>query len=168
MRATDHRGGVAMAAAVIVFTAIPGGAAGDGAEGGTRLSGSAQETEAVMVAAGRWVIERLPPGKVCLDPHRSGQGTDEAVIERVGRALSAELRTLEETRECTDVMDPASCSLNADALMAIARPRIDGRSASVRVYTWHASGSIREPVAKRTWDLELRRESGGWTVVSGS
>ena len=162
-------------AAVLVAGSIPAGVAAVGAAGpvaGSETAGAlgpaAQETEAVMVAAGRWVLERMPDGRVCLDPHRSGQGTDEALLERVGQALSAELRTLEETRQCTDVMDPASCTLDAAALIAIAHPRIDGANATVKVYTWHASDSIREPVSKRTWDLELRRGPGGWAVVDGS
>lgn len=157
-------------AVLIALTAV-GSRPADGMEARswtTELDGSGQESsEAAMVAAGRWVRDRLPDGRLVVDPHRTGEGVGDAVVEGVARALGASLGTLEETRRCEDVMDPSTCTLDAAALIAIAPPSLDGDRGTVRVYAWFASDSPREPVGKRTWDLELRRDAGGWRVVSG-
>jgi hypothetical protein len=83
----------------------------------------------------------------------------------VASALGAELGTLEDTRRCTDVMDPSSCRLDAAVLLAIAPPKITRDEARVRIYAWYRQSSAREPVGKRSWDLTLRRSGGGWQVV---
>lgn len=121
------------------------------------------DSEAVMVAAARWARQGLPAGPLRLDPHRSGQAA-EAVARRVASALGGELGTLEDTRRCTDVMDPSSCQLDAAVLLVIGAPSIRGDEASVRVYAWYRQDSAREPVAKQSWDLTLRRAGGDWEV----
>jgi hypothetical protein len=121
----------------------------------------------VMIAAGRWALDRLPGGAVRMDPHRSGEGKDQAVVERVARALGAELATLEETRRCDDVMDPSTCRLESAALLAISPPRVDGDRAQVKVYAWVAEDSPRAPVSQQSWQLQLRRSGSGWEVVGG-
>jgi sirohydrochlorin ferrochelatase len=159
---------------VMILLAVPAMSAaapgGVGARhGGGEPAATAQESpEAIMVAAGRWVQEQLPDGRLVLDPHRTGEGVGEAIVERVARALDASVGTLEDTRRCVDVMDPSTCTLDAAALIAISPPSRDGDRATVRVYAWYATDSPREPVAKRNWELQLRRETGGWRVVSGS
>lgn len=126
-----------------------------------------QAEEAVMTAAAEWARERLPQGALRVDPHRTGQGVGQGVAQRVARALGADLGTLEETRSCTDPLDASTCTLQTAALLAISAPRIDGDRATVRVYAWHRQSRPREPVAKRSWDLELRRTAGGWQVAGG-
>lgn len=123
--------------------------------------------EAVMVAAAEWVLERVPGGEVRVDPHRSGAGKDRARVERVARTLGARLGTLDELRECTDVMDPSTCTLGVDRLLAIASPRIDDDEARVKVYAWYRADSPSEPVAQRSWELRLTREGPVWRVVAG-
>lgn len=160
-----------VAVAALLATPAGGAAAGVGEPVGVRpgvgvVIGQDPVAE-VMAAAGRWALERLPEGRVRLDPHRSGEGKDRSVVERVAGALGAELGTLEETRRCEDAMDPATCRLASTVLLAIAPPRIDGDSARVKVYAWYDSGSVRSPVAQQSWQLELRRSGSGWEVVSG-
>lgn len=121
--------------------------------------------EAVMVAAGAWALDRLPAGQTRLDPHRSGAGKDAARVRRVAQALGAGLGTLDESRQCTDTMDPATCKLSVDRLLAISAPRVDGDEARVKVYAWYRSSS--PPVAQQSWDLVLRHSGGSWRVVSG-
>lgn len=121
--------------------------------------------EAVMVAAGEWVLDRIPSGRTQLDPHRSGAGKDGARVSRVAQALGARLGTLDEARQCTDTMNPATCELGVDRLLAIAAPQIDGDEARVKVYAWYRSSS--PPVAQRNWNLVLRQSGGDWRVVSG-
>lgn len=123
--------------------------------------------EAVMVAAGQWALERLPSGATRLDPHRSGAGKDAARVRRVAQSLGATLAPLDETRQCADSIDPSTCTLSAERVLAISAPRIDGDSAEVKVYAWYRSDSAREPVTQRSWDLELRRSGQSWHVVSG-
>lgn len=124
-------------------------------------------SEAVMVAAAQWARERLPQGALRLDPHRTGQDVGQGVAERIARAVGADLGTLEETRQCTNPMDASTCTLETVALMAISTPSVSGNEARVRVYGWHRQSRSGEPVAKVSWDLELRRAAGGWQVVSG-
>ncbi|MFW5950713.1 MAG: hypothetical protein ACOCVZ_01215 [Gemmatimonadota bacterium] len=135
---------------------------------GVPTPGGAQERpdEAVMIAAAVWVLDQLPDGSVCVDPHRTGRGKDEARVRRVAEALGADLATLEQTRECGDVMDPATCRL-ASTLLAIEAPEIRGDGARVRVYAWYSSDSPRQPVGKRDWDVRLERGAQGWQVVGG-
>lgn len=121
--------------------------------------------EAVMVAAGEWVLDRIPSGRTQLDPHRSGAGKDGARVRRVAQALGARLGTLDEARQCTDTMNPATCQLGVDRLLAIAAPQVDGDEARVKVYAWYRSSS--PPVAQRSWTLVLRQSGGEWRVVSG-
>lgn len=130
---------------------------------------AAQEeaAEAVMIAAAEWARERLPAGALRVDPHRTGEGVGEGVAQRIARSLGADLGTLEETRRCADVMDPSSCRLEVAALVAISPPRLDGDEARVRVYAWHRQSDPREPVAKVSWEVELRRSGSGWSVVRG-
>lgn len=135
--------------------------------GAAPVAAQGDAREAVMVAAAEWARERLPAGTLRVDPHRTGREAGEGVAERVARAVGAELGTLEATRRCMDAMDPSTCSLEAAALLAITTPRVDGDGATVRVYAWHRQSNPREPVAKLTWELELRRTGGGWQVVSG-
>lgn len=123
--------------------------------------------EAIMIAVGGWVLERLPPGSSRLDPHRSGAGKDAPRIGRVATALGAELATLDETRQCTDALDRSTCQLAVTRLLAIGAPAIDGDEAVVKVYAWYRSGSAGAPVAEKTWQLRLHRIEGGWVVVSG-
>lgn len=123
--------------------------------------------EAIMIAAGGWVLERLPPGSSRLDPHRSGAGKDAPRIGRVARALGAELATLDETRQCTDAVDRSTCQLAVARLLAIGAPAIDGDQAVVKVYAWYRSGSAGARVAEKTWQLRLHRLEGGWVVASG-
>ena len=142
---------VALCAAALM---APAGAAGQGAE------------EAVMIAAGSWVLEQTGEGDVRLDPHRTGQGTDRRVLRRVASALGADLGTLEETRHCSDPMDPSTCRLDADVLLCIAPPRVRGDEAEVRAYAWTSADELRNPVQKRTWALQLERVGDEWRVVS--
>lgn len=123
--------------------------------------------EAVMVAAGQWALDRLPSGVTRLDPHRSGAGKDGARVRRVARALGATLGTLDDTRQCTDSIDPSTCRLSVETLLAISAPRIEGYGAQVKVYAWYRSNSAREPVAQRSWEVQLRRSGQSWHVVSG-
>lgn len=123
------------------------------------------DEEAVMVAAARWAVERLPSGSLRLDPHRTGEGGGQALASRIARAVGAELGTVEQTRVCSNPMDASTCRLESDALVAIATPRISRDQASVRVYAWHRSGSASEPVARQSWDLRLTRTAGGWVVA---
>jgi hypothetical protein len=125
------------------------------------------DTEAVMVAAAQWARRGLPAGPLRLDPHRSGRAA-ETVAQRVARTLGADLGTLEDTRRCTDVMDPSSCTLSAAVLLAITEPQIRGDEARVRVYAWYRQDSAREPVGKQSWDLTLRRTGGSWQVQGQS
>ncbi|NIP82934.1 MAG: hypothetical protein GWM90_28395, partial [Gemmatimonadetes bacterium] len=151
---TGRLSGITRAAAVATVAAgltVPAGLVGDGAGPGSDAveAGPAQDAEqAVMVAAARWALERLPRGRVLVDPHRSGQGIDETLVEAVARELDAGLGTLEETRHCADVMDPSTCALDAAALLAISAPQVDDGTARVRVYAWHAADSRTEPVGK--------------------
>lgn len=124
----------------------------------------ASDAEAVMIAAGTWARSQLPAGALRLDPHRTGRSTDRAVTARVASALGASEATLEETRRCADPTDPATCRLDAAALLAIAPPSIRGDEARVRVYAWHRGPDAAAPVVKASWDLTLRRTSSGWTV----
>jgi hypothetical protein len=124
-----------------------------------------QEAPAIMVAAARWALRSLPSGTVRLDPHRTGDGPPLAAAQAVARELGAELGTLEQIRVCQDVTRPETCRLEADVLLAVAAPRVDRDRARVRVYAWHRTGSAREPVARRTWELELVRTDGAWRVT---
>jgi hypothetical protein len=127
---------------------------------------AAQADEAaVMIAAGQWAQGQLPSGTLRVDPHRTGAGTGQALAEQVARALGARLGTLEETRVCANPMDAATCRLEADALLALATPRISGDAATIRVYAWHRTSSRAEPVARETWTLQLRRTASGWSVT---
>lgn len=148
-----------MATAVILAAGIPWA-------GGVRAQQPKVE-EGAMVAAGQWARGQLPSGTLALDPHRSDGGVGEAVSRAVGRALGAQLTTLEEARTCDDVMDASSCKLSVDALLAISPPVVHGDDATVRVYAWHRGSSARNPVEKATWDVHLRRSGQGWTAVSG-
>jgi hypothetical protein len=87
------------------------------------------------------------------------------VAARVARALGADLGTLEATRRCADVTDPSSCRLESAALLAISAPSIDGDRARVRVYAWYRQDDPRDPVAKASWDVVLRRTASGWEVA---
>lgn len=149
MRTMAKIGAVALAALVPAW----GGASAQGPDG-----------EAAMVAAGEWVRGQLPAGALRLDPHRTGQGVERAVVTRVAGALGAELGTLEATRTCRDVTDPSTCRLASAALVAIAPPSIRGDAATVRVYAWYRQDDPRSPVAKRTFDVTLRRAAAGWVV----
>lgn len=120
-----------------------------------------------MVAVGEWVLERVPGSTGRLDPHRSGAGKDAARVERVARAMGVGLAPLDEVRSCSDVMDPATCVLSVDRVLAIASPVMGEGEARVKVYVWYRSGSGAEPVAQRRWDLRLTRSATGWTVVFG-
>ena len=122
------------------------------------------DAEAVMIAAGQWARGQLPSGALRLDPHRTGQSTDRAVARRVASAVGAELGTLEQTRTCTDVMDPSTCRLASAALLAIEAPVIRGDRAEVTVYAWHRQDDPRSPVAKRSWQVTLRRTGSGWAM----
>lgn len=129
---------------------------------------TAQEpAEQVMIAAGQWAKGQVPAGPLRLDPHRTGRSSDPAVARRVASALGADLGTMEETRQCTDVMDPSTCALASSALLAISAPGINGDEASCRVYAWYRQDDARNPVVKRSWDLTLRRTAQGWEVVQG-
>lgn len=136
---------------------------------GTPAPAAAQDPssdeEAVMVAAARWAVGRLPSGSLRLDPHRTGEGGGQALASRIARAVGAELGTLEQTRVCSNPMDASTCRLESDALVAIATPRISRDQASVRVYAWHRTSSASEPVARQSWDLRLTRTAGGWVVA---
>lgn len=123
--------------------------------------------EAVMVAAGAWVLDRVPGGAGYLDPHRSGAGKDGSRLERVAGALGLGLATLDDVRECVDVMDPASCTLDVDRLLAMAAPQIHGDAARVKVYAWYRADTGGTPVVQRSWELRLARNDGVWQVVSG-
>lgn len=154
------------------FVAVTGGgsgfvAGGTGAESGTAALAAQDASADVMIAAGRWAIERLPSGSGGLDPHRSGAGKDGARVRQVAQALGLELTTLEEAKRCTDALAPSTCQLSANRLLAIGSPRIDGAQARVKVYAWHRSGSEQAPVAERSWELSLRQSADGWRVVSG-
>lgn len=124
-------------------------------------------SEAVMVAAGRWALERLPSGPAAIDPHRSGAGKDGARLRRVAAALGTELTTLDRAKECMDVIDPSTCRLSTARLLAIGAPRVQGDRAEVKIYAWHRTASADAPVAEKSWNLTLRRSAGGWQVVSG-
>jgi len=125
---------------------------------------AASDDEAVMVAAARWAIERLPSGSLRLDPHRTGEGGGHALASRIARTVGAELGTLEQTRVCSNPMDASTCRLESVALVAIASPRVSRDQASVRVYAWHRSDSPSEPVTRQSWDLRLTRTTAGWSV----
>lgn len=154
----------ALAALALGFpAALP---AWGGAESRESVAGQ-DPAEAIMIAAGGWVLERLPPGSSRLDPHRSGAGKDAPRIGRVAAALGAELAPLDETRQCTDAVDPSTCQLAVARLLAIGAPAIDGDQAVVKVYAWYRSGSAGAPVAEKTWQLRLHRIEDGWVVVSG-
>lgn len=140
----------------LVFLLLMGSAAGAAAQ---------SAGESVMVAAGEWALERLPGGEPRLDPHRTAASGD--MIGRVARALGARLATLEQTRSCRDVMDPASCEVVAP-ILALTEPAIQGDRARIRVYAWYDGDSPREPVAERAWDLLLSRSGSGWQVVSAN
>lgn len=127
----------------------------------------AQDGEQVMIAAGQWAKGQVPSGPLRLDPHRTGRSSDPAVAQRVASALGATLGTMEETRRCTDVMNPSTCTLSSSALLAISAPRINGDQASCRVYAWYRQDNAREPVGKHSWELTLRRTAQGWEVVQG-
>lgn len=131
------------------------------------ISSQQDPGEAIMVAAGQWALDRLPPGDTRLDPHRSGAGKDADRVQRVARSLGASLAPLDDTRQCADSIDPSTCQLSAARVLAITAPRIDGDRAQVKVYAWYRSDSAREPVAQRSWDLQLRRNGQSWRVVSG-
>ena len=128
----------------------------------------AQDDEQAMVSAGRWVLQQIPGGDVRLDPHRTGRSTSPAVAQRVAGALNAQLGTLEQTQRCADPLDPSTCRLEASVLLAIAAPAIRGETARVRVYAWYRQDSPRQPVAKKSWDVTLRRTGSGWEVQGGS
>jgi hypothetical protein len=145
--------GLALAGAMTATSAVPATAQSDEA--------------AVMIAAGQWAQGRLPSGALRVDPHRTGEGVGHALAEQVARALGARLGTLEETRVCANPMDASTCRLEADALLALAMPRISGDAATIRVYAWHRTGSRSQPVARETWTVQLRRTASGW-VVSGA
>lgn len=130
-------------------------------------SGQQDPDEAIMVTAGQWALDRLPPGDTRLDPHRSGAGKDAARVRRVAQSLGATLAPLDDTRQCANAIDPSTCQLSAARVLAITAPRIDGDRAQVKVYAWYRSDSAREPVAQRSWDLQLRRNGQSWRVVSG-
>jgi hypothetical protein len=137
--------------------------------GTAAVPAAAQADEAaVMIAAGQWAQGQLPSGTLRVDPHRTGEGTGHALAEQVARALGARLGTLEETRVCANPMDAATCRLEADALLALATPRISGDAATIRVYAWHRTSSRSEPVARETWTLQLRRAASGWSVTGTS
>ncbi|HSH44227.1 MAG TPA: hypothetical protein VK966_00090 [Longimicrobiales bacterium] len=128
------------------------------------LAAQDSDTEAVMVAAGQWAASQLPSGELGLDPHRTGRSTSQDVARRVASNLGARLMTLEEARPCTDPTDPSTCQLQIAALLAIGAPAVDGDGARVRVYAWYRQDSRHNPVAQESWDLTLRRTSGGWQV----
>lgn len=132
------------------------------------LEAQTSDAEAVMIAAGQWARDRVPAGALRLDPHRTGRSTDGSVASRVASALGAQEATLEETRQCTDPMDPATCRLASAALLAIAAPTVRGDEARVRVYAWYRQDDRRAPVGKASWDVTLRRTSGGWVVAGES
>ena len=117
-----------------------------------------------MIAAGQWARGQLPSGALRLDPHRTGRSTDRSVAGRVASALGADLGTLEQTRTCADVMDASTCRLASTALLAIEAPAIRGDRAAVKVYAWSRQDDPRSPVAKRSWDVTLRRTGSGWAV----
>lgn len=163
---TFARAGMAAALGAVVLLA--GWTVTDSRPESASVHASGQDVEeAVMVAAGQWALDRLPSGATRLDPHRSGAGKDEARVRRVAQSLGATLATLDETRQCTNSIDPSTCQLSATRLLAIAAPRIDGDRAQVKVYAWYRSDSAGEPVAQRNWDLQLQRSGSDWRVVSG-
>lgn len=149
--------GLAIVAVLIGWSGIVSPAPASGQDAG----------EAVMVAAGAWALDRVPGSAGRLDPHRSGAGKDGERVKRVARALGVGLAPLDEVRECRDVMDPASCTLSVDRLLAIGAPRIDGGEARVKVYAWYRSSSPTQPVTQQSWELRLARADGGWRVISG-
>lgn len=154
-------------AEVAATAEVAGVAGGEALSAHGVVSSSRDPTEAVMVAAGRWVLERLPSGAAGLDPHRSGAGKDGARVKRVAAALGMELTTLDQAKQCRDVLEPSTCQLGAARLLAIGAPRIQGDAAEVKIYAWYRSDSEEAPVAEKTWDLSLRRSGGGWVVTSG-
>ncbi len=166
IRARIGRGRVVAAAGVLGVAVVAAvGGAWSTAHRSAGVASVQDPAEAVMVAAGQWALEQLPAGETRLDPHRTGEGKDAARVNSVARSLGAGLGTLDELRQCTDTMNPASCRLGVDRLLAISAPRMDGDQARVKVYAWYRSSS--PPVAQRSWDLVLRQEGGSWRVVSG-
>ena len=126
------------------------------------------DAEAAMVAAGQWARAQLPAGAVRLDPHRTGRSTERALTARVASALGAELGTLEQTRTCTDMTDPSTCTLATPVLLAIDAPSIRGDRAVVRVYGWYRQSDPRSPVGKTSWQVTLTRTGAGWSVEGQS
>lgn len=155
--AVRRSGGVAAVIAVVALAAGP--AVGPVA--------AQDEAESAMAAAGTWALGQLPSGDTRLDPHRSGEGKDGPRVQRVARALGASLAPLNQVRECADRLDPSTCTLSVARLISVGAPRIDGDTARVKVYAWYRSSSPREPVAQRSWEVQLRRAGQGWQVVSG-
>lgn len=156
---TPGRGRHSVVAAAVVALAGAGVPASADAQSG--------DAEAVMVAAGEWVLQQVPGGQPHLDPHRSGEGQDAARLQRVARALGAGLTTLDQSRQCDDAMNRATCRLTVERLLTIAEPRVDGDRAQVKVYAWFRSSSPTDPVGQRRWDLSLERDARGWRVTSG-
>ncbi len=122
---------------------------------------------APMVAAGEWARDRLPDGALGLDPTRSDGGVGDAVAGAVARAIGARLLKLEDARLCRDVMDPSTCTLSVDALLAISPPVLHGDQGMVRVYAWYRGSSAGKPVEEATWDVRVRRSGGAWSAVGG-
>ena len=147
-------------AAVLALVAL-------GAGPGVESVAAQDDVESAMAAAGTWVLGQLPAGETRLDPHRSGEGKDGARVDRVARALGAGLAPLNQVRECSDRLDPSTCTLSVARLISVGAPTIEGDTARVKVYAWYRSSSPREPVGQRSWEVRLRRSGQGWQVVSG-
>lgn len=157
--------GLALLSMALAPIGVADAAAAGGAAGSVAI-GAQDPGEAVMVAAGRWVLERLPSGPAGIDPHRSGAGKDGARLQRVAVALGSELTPLDRAKACTDAIDPSTCQLSTARLLAIGAPRMQGDRAEVKVYAWYRTGSADAPVAEKSWNLTLQRMADGWRVVS--
>lgn len=130
----------------------------------TPVFGQSDAKESVMITAGRWAAARLPSGSLRLDPDRSDGGVGPAFATRVAAGIGARLGRLEDMRVCVDVMDPSTCRLECDALLAISPPAIRGDHAAVRVYAWLRQSSPQNPIARASWDLRLQRTGNTWNV----
>lgn len=91
-------------------------------------------------------------------------------LARIARAAGVRIGSRDDHYECGEQRPPTCWMRNADAVIAVGKPRIDGDTARVGVALVHRSEVLRDPrQAFRMWSqYGLVREETGWRVLGTS